>query len=129
MIRRFLQNSTQLFAYFFHVFFDGRNVLFLYRKHTDRVMQTVRAANTKRFPKAIKAGTRPANVAKSGHAKGAESKPFDFSFATKPPEEQERPVPSMDDLRAAVRRLSVSENGKLLVEKIWYFDDQPYISI
>ena len=77
-------------------------------------MQTVRAANTakQRFPKVIKGGQRPAKSAKAGQAKGAESKPFDFSFATTPPNEQGKHPPSLDDLRAAVRRLSVSDNGK-----------------
>ena len=76
-------------------------------------MQTVRSANTKRFPKAIKAGHRPARGTKAGQLKGAESKPFDFSFATTPRDEEGKPAPSMDDLRAAVRRLSVSDNGKV----------------
>lgn len=77
-------------------------------------MQTVRAANTKRFAKAIKGGTRPAAKGKSGQVKGAE-KPFDFSFATSPRDEQGKSPPSMDELRAAVRRLSTSDNnGKVL---------------
>lgn len=77
-------------------------------------MQTVRVANAKRFPKAIKAGTRPAAKGKSGQVKGAE-KPFDFSFATSPRDEQKKSPPSMDELRAAVRRLSISDNsGKIL---------------
>ena len=94
-----------------HSFTQHSCLTFIIRKHTNRVMQTVRAANTtKRFPKAIKAGHRPART-----AKGGQSKPFDFSFATTPPaDEQGRPPPSMDDLRAAVRRLSVSDNGKRL---------------
>ena len=78
-------------------------------------MQTVRVVNTKRFLKAIKAGTRPAKGAKAGAAKGAESKPFDFSFATVSGAEQGKPAPSMDDLRAAVRRLSVSDNNGMAV--------------
>ncbi|XP_028403053.1 trafficking kinesin-binding protein 2-like isoform X2 [Dendronephthya gigantea] len=81
------------------------------KKHTDRVMQTVRVANTKRFPKAIKGGMRPVKAVKPGATKGAESKPFDFSFAAAPPDEQRRPAPSMDELRAAVRRLSVSDSN------------------
>lgn len=77
-------------------------------------MQTVRVANTKRFPKAIKGGTRPVKAVKGGAAKGGETKPFDFSFAATPRDEQRKPAPSMDDLRAAVRRLSVSDsNGEI----------------
>ena len=79
-------------------------------------MQTVRMANTKRFPKAIKGGTRPAKNSKVGQVRGAESKPFDFSFATAPPDDQRKPAPSMDDLRAAVRRLSISDNNGKLIE-------------
>ena len=74
-------------------------------------MQTVRVVNTKRFPKVIKGGTRPAKNAKAGQGKGAESKPFDFSFATVSGAEQGKSTPSMSDLRAAVRRLSVSDNN------------------
>ena len=75
-------------------------------------MQTVRAANTRRFPKVIKGGTRPTKSTKAGQVK--ESKPFDFSFATAPRDEEGKSAPSMDDLRAAVRRLSVSDNnGKI----------------
>lgn len=80
----------------------------LFRKHTNRVMQTVRAANTtKRFPKAIKGGSRPI---KGGQTKSGD-KPFDFSFAASANSPRKNP-PSMDDLRAAVRRLSISENGE-----------------
>lgn len=73
-------------------------------------MQTVRAANpAKRFPKAIKGGSRPT---KSSQAKAGD-KPFDFTFAVSTNSSKNgKEAPSMDELRAAVRRLSVSENSK-----------------
>ena len=80
-------------------------------------MQTVRAANnTKRFPKAIKGGSKPT---KTSQPKSNE-KPFDFTFAATGNSSGSKPSPSMDDLRAAVRRLSISEGGKYcyLVKKL-----------
>lgn len=96
-------------------------IVFHYRKKTERVMQTVRMANSTRFPKVIKGGSRPTKTTSdksSQLAKAPETTPFDFSFATKPRNEEGKSPPSMDDLRKAVKRLSVKDTnpkGKFLL--------------